>query len=377
MEQQNRKKTVVRIFALATLLTALVFLWLSGVLSPFSPAVHIGREAFAISNYHFFNEHWKEEKLAQLRDSENFKNLTGSSEWDFLQALCDWTHRQWRWSTPDPYPLCNGIDILRDIRAGKTGGFCGQYGYVLADVLKSMGFFHVRYVELWSNKGAGRSHFVVEVWSDQWEKWVVLDADYNMFYEISSSRVPANALEIRSSLFGGPAVAEKPTRPGGIIRSGHGIDLYANFAVSLRSDLMRHNKPLTVGDRFDMFLFFKDQHTNTSLWGGGEGGAANSGGIPYLQVTTRREDIYYDCNFLRVSYSIDSGSRSVDLEFFTDGSMPHFKHIAYSTDNGAHWNVLPGNKFQVNEEMSSCRGLFVPVNVFGGRGRINQVEIVF
>jgi len=105
------------------------------------------------SNFHFIPEHWKESKLRQLRDAEGFKDILHQGQLDLFLKLCDWTHRQWKTSVPDPYPLSNAIDILADIRSGKTGGFCGQYAYVLADVLKAMGFFAVRYVELWSGKG--------------------------------------------------------------------------------------------------------------------------------------------------------------------------------------------------------------------------------
>ena len=153
--------------------------------------VRISCERIRLSNFPFHYEHWKEQRLFQLRNQENFREISGRNQFEYFLKLCDWTHRQWQRSVPDPYPLSNAIDILADIRSKKTGGFCGQYAYVLADVLKSLGFFAVRYVELWS--GSGESHFVVEAWSDQYQKWAILDPDNNLFYEIEGSGRPASA----------------------------------------------------------------------------------------------------------------------------------------------------------------------------------------
>src|SRR5574341_946533 len=83
-------------------------------------------------------------------------------EWQRQVALCNWTNAQFAPGDPDPYPLSNGLDILKDIRSGKTKGFCGQYAYLLADALKALGYFDVRYLELESKEP--QLHFNVEEW---------------------------------------------------------------------------------------------------------------------------------------------------------------------------------------------------------------------
>lgn len=278
------------------------------------------------SNFYFIPEHWKESKLRQLRDAENFKDIPHQGQLDLFLKLCDWTHRQWKVSVPDPYPLSNAIDILADIRSGKTGGFCGQYAYVLADVLKAMGFFAVRYVELWSSRG--ESHFVVEAWSDQFAKWLVLDPSENLYYAFQNSGQPANALEIRNAL---PRSGQIQARSAAMPRLGLGdkkMHLYANFAVSTRSDLMRLGKPLTVQDRFDMFVFFRDGRTDP---------AAFNGRIPYSHITSRVDDLYFGCNGVRVEQRVDKKQKRIIFTFFTDGSMFNFDSFAISTDNGKSW----------------------------------------
>lgn len=316
------------------------------------------------SNFHFIPEHWKEPKLRQLRQDEDFKDLCFNDQLDLFLKLCDWTHGQWPTSIPDPYPLSNAVDILADIRSGKTGGFCGQYAYVLADVLKSMGFFSVRYVELWSS--SGESHFVVEVWSDQFGKWMILDPAENIYYLLAKSGLPADALEVRSALLMGGGVTARSAGAPRSDRGKHKMHLYANFAVSMRSDLMRLAKPLTVGDRFEMFLFFKDGKTDP---------AAFSGRIPYSHVTSRIEDIYFDCNYVRVKHQLDKKQKQATLFLSAEGSMFNFDRFALSRDRGKSW--LPCGDtitFPLGDKANSL--WLAPVNMLGRFGRPTKVDII-
>ena len=315
------------------------------------------------SNFYFIPEHWKETRLRQLREQENFKDIPHQGQLDLFLKLCDWTHRQWQISVPDPYPLSNALAILSDIRSGKTGGFCGQYAYVLADVLKAMGFFSVRYVELWSARG--ESHFVVEAWSDQYGKWMVLDPAENLFYAFQGSDLPANALEIRSAL---SHPGQVDARSAGLPRISLGskkMHLYANFAVSTRSDLMRLDKPLTVQDRLDMFVFFEDNATDPAAFGGR---------IPYTHIASRPDDIYFGCNSVRVEHRIDKNSKRIDFTFFSDGSMFNFDSFAVSGDKGKSWERSNG-EYMVQIPAQASSFWVAAVNMYGRFGRPTRVKI--
>ncbi len=365
---RQEKKKVKWVFPLLVSIVVLVVILATIVLLPRKIDVWVLKNSIVSSNFDFIYEHWNEERLFVLREGEDYKELEAANQFDLYLKLCHWTHRQWEHSVPDPYPLSNAIDILQDIRLGKTGGFCGQYSYVLADVLKSMGFFAVRYVELWSNEN--KSHFVVEVWLDSHKKWVILDADQDIYYEDANSGLPLNAYEIRQALF-------EPKKRNVIARSTVApyqslgpkkIELYANFAVSLRSDLLRHTKPLSVQDRFVMFLFYKDRFTNEHFFGTGAT-------IPYMHVTTRLEDVYYECDWARVEYHVANTRDSVSLYFFTDGSTPNFKGFAVSVDQGKKWNRLQGNYYEVKDAGRIFTVLVAPVNMFDRFGCVNEVKI--
>lgn len=364
----EEKKKIKWLYPLFIGILVLIVILATIILLPRKSYVEVKKTSIIASNYDFISEHWKEEKLFALREAENYKDLEAVNQFDMYLKLCHWTHSQWKHSVPDPYPLSNAIDILRDIRSGKTGGFCGQYSYVLADVLKSMGFFAVRYVELWSNEN--KSHFVVEAWLDSHRKWVVLDADEDIYYEDATTNVPLNAYEIRQGLFGNSkreVVARSTVAPHENLGPKK-IELYANFAVSLRSDLLRHTKPLSVQDRFLMFLFYKDQYTNEQFLGAGTK-------IPYVHVTSRLEDVYYDRNWARVEYQLADNGRSVTLTFFNDGATPNFKGFAVSADNGKTWDRIQGNSFKVKEEDNISTVLVAPVNMFDRFGCVNEVSV--
>jgi hypothetical protein len=262
------------------------------------------------------------------------------------------------------------LDILADIREGRTGGFCGQYAYVLADVLKSVGYYSVRYLELWSN--SGQSHFCIEVWSDQFRKWIVLDPDQAIYFELGNTGIPANALEIRESLLDPTReIFERPVVSSTPMQQRVPRDVYANFAVSLRSDLMRHTRPLTVEDRFDMFLFYRDQRTESSAF------RDFGDRIPYRLTSTRVQDMYYDCNRVRISYRLDPKAGRVELEFFTDGSMPNFFGFIVSNDQGNNWS-LTGQQYSIQKPPGGHVELWIaPINVMGRVGVNSIVNIDF
>jgi len=358
-----------RVYLLALLLLAVVLAVLQFNKRPAQIRVEVDRNVIVKSNFDFIPEHWREPRLEQLAREESFPRIAAADQIGYYLALCDWVHQQWPASNPDPYPLCNAVDILRDIRAGKTGGFCGQYAYVLADVLKAAGYFSVRYVELWSNAENNQSHFVVEAWCDQYAKWVVLDPYDDLWYELKDTGVPASAFEVRSAFFGGRPVAARPAAPGAPVDPGKNMNLYANIAVSLRSDLMRHNAPLSGEDRLRTFLFYRDTHSPDSFRWQGQIRAR------YETVTERIEDLYYDCNRVRVENSRDPATGDLVLAFFTDGSMANFKAFSLSLDGGKTWSALTGNRYRPVLAGTRQRVLVTPVNQRGRQGCVTTVTI--
>jgi hypothetical protein len=343
-------------FRIKILLWLLLFLGGWAFWRWYHPTVRVEDTKIGRSNYGSKSEHWTEPRLRQLWQQESFRDLRADSQWELFLKLCDWTHRQWKNGIPKPYPPCNAIDILRMIRSGKTGGFCAQYAYVLGDVLKSYGFFNVRYVEATQANGSG--HFGLEVWSDEYKKWVLLGPWRDLYYELVDSHVPANAYEVREYLHGGPEVRAVRIDGGPVTQDNREMcKYYEDFAVGLRSDLMRNPQPLTEQDRWEMFLFLKDDR-NSALF---------KKSIPYLNVTSRFEDLYFDRNKTRVEYKVDHAH--VYLGFYNDGTMPNFKCFVMRTDPTAPWQEVP-------EDITVDRDNGVKTLWVAGRNKFNQNGVV-
>lgn len=196
-----------------------------------------------------------------------------------------------------------------------------------------------------------------------------LDPHQNIYYELAESHIPANAYEIRRAfLHKGEDVLVKSADGSGLALEEDPFEVYEIFVVSLRSDLFRHPRPLTIRDRLRMFLFFRDQFSHEKTF--------QEKKIPYSHVTERLEDLYYDCNKVRIEYTILEAENSVYFEFFTDHSMANFKNFQVSLDAGKTWQpsygyfLIHGGGHDQEIEM-----WVTPINMYNRHGSITKVFI--
>jgi hypothetical protein len=176
--------------------------------------------------------------LEPLRREEGLDAVVAgaSSDEDASHRLMVWTRAQFKPGKPSPYPPPDARIILRDIRAGVTGGFCAQYCFVLVQALQSYGV-PARLVTI-------RGHEVVETWLRDEHRWVIFDPLYELQVFNQAGR-SLNALEIRRSV----EHAEELR-----LSDGHRltetdleyIDRYRRFAVWIRNDLV--SRPMNFQD---------------------------------------------------------------------------------------------------------------------------------
>ena len=214
------------------------------------------------SNYSFEHEGLVTVKVAKLREQERLDDVVAGAgkELEIFRRLTLWSRRQFEPGFPDPYPLSNGLDILADIRSGKTQGFCGQYSYLLADALKSFGFYDVRYVETWA--GDGRSHFLVEAWSNQLARWVLLDPLHAALVVDLDGRPlslwEVHAVHAGSSERGARRQWLAPETEVSRDDEAEYLQLFRLPAIGLRNNLSRENRPWSIEQRREQFLALRD-----------------------------------------------------------------------------------------------------------------------
>lgn len=141
----------------------------------------------------FFHPEFK-----KLKKNEGLEKIVGSGKTEFekILALRNWVHCQWEQSVPSQYPPFNANIILEQIRSRKTGGWCAQYGVVFAQACMSLGI-PARYLEISPPYEGG--HFVTEVYSKDYKKWILVDATTNLYYE--KNGIPLNVLELHKAGF--------------------------------------------------------------------------------------------------------------------------------------------------------------------------------
>ena len=204
-------------------------------------------------------------RIEQLAAREGLTDVVAgaATEFEAVLTLKEWVAAQFPHTNPEPYPPWDALIILDAIRGGLTGGFCAQYSQVLLQSLAALGY-PARYVEI------GRvdnpfSHFPVEYWSNQFNKWVVLDADFNLHFE--KGGVALSALEVHEAFVSG--TADTVTIVEGTARAGHPsasdwphrtLELYYYLRYHLKANHVSapHENPF---DRWNDMVEWRDDRT--------------------------------------------------------------------------------------------------------------------
>lgn len=101
-----------------------------------------------------------------------------------VQAL-GWVGAQWDHDgMNEPRPGASALEILTDVHEKGARYRCVEYGVVLADLLKSLGYV-TRKVSLKSVDapygGFGQGHVATEVWSNRLRKWIFVDPQFGVY----------------------------------------------------------------------------------------------------------------------------------------------------------------------------------------------------
>lgn len=124
----------------------------------------------------------------------------GKSEYEQILHLLRWTNSRWKHNGSNQPSKSDALTILKEAETGKKFR-CVEYGIVLKSVLACNGFkartlgLKIKEVEV-TRSGAG--HVLTEVWSDQYDKWFMLDAQFNLIPTLDGQ--PLNAVEFQNAI---------------------------------------------------------------------------------------------------------------------------------------------------------------------------------
>ena len=145
-------------------------------------------------------------RLKSLREQWNLDEVVRGAkrELELIGKLAVWSSQRWeKGHLGQHYPPWDAHEILKAASDGTpVGGFCQQYNVVFLQACESMGFVG-RAVSLGggdSDLATGKfrsGHEVVEIWSNEFAKWMYVDGNAAWYFTDEASGMPLSLLELR------------------------------------------------------------------------------------------------------------------------------------------------------------------------------------
>ncbi|MBN1586156.1 MAG: hypothetical protein JW937_01860 [Candidatus Omnitrophica bacterium] len=303
-------------------------------------------------------------RLSQLRESYELERFQTQPDFDGLVGLREWIHAQWEHGPTPNEPVHLGnfeADKILERAAAGDRFLCGEASYTYVQCAAAIGA-QARAVTL--EQREGRGHVVAEVWSNEWDSWVVMDPDQNVHYEHAGR--PLSAMDLHEALLKDtPGLELRGSVPGSLdepaLRRKY-LSLYYELAVRMRNDLyIRYPRWHPKGNVYVNTLEWMDEEVD--------------GRICFAHETAERQDLYWPLNRTRVLVQAVAKSQSglpeltISLQTYT----PNFSHFAVELNGETrlleepqvHWFLEPGeNRLGV-----------ASVNALGVRGVPSEIAL--
>ena len=220
-------------------------------------------------------------------------------------------------------------------------------------------------------------HSVAEIWSNEHQKWVVMDPDVNVYYRRQG--LPLNALEIRNAWLDGEAgsvemVQDEPEfvvpseRTLQILRQQPAYHAWSDEVVPLVFERFARNRVMDYYAR-----------VRINGWEWVDEGVLPcfvSHFTPYaVMPSTNPDDLYWTLNLVRLSAtpSWEGGQAKLGIEF--EHCMPYFDHYEVRLGEGQWRRVRESFDWLMREGVNvlECRA----VNVRGRPGVVSRLDVAY
>ncbi len=336
-----------------------------------------------------------DDMLRELRERYELDDVIsgGRTEFERMLLLREWVRNRWDHGWTREPEARNALEILEAAERGSDFN-CGYYSITMMQSLMALGFVARRagiakaQTEWMAHDEGNIGHSIPEVYSHDLHKWIVLDADMNVHYELDG--VPLSALEIHRAWVGGRwgevRMAQGPTpfrrtekTSSGLLKIYDTLDEHDAsswvFARNRVGDYYSHvgvylgNTHHSRGGPIPM-LNWVDERTPPRLI---------SANIPSAEAWTGNEsDMYPTIDQVQIDLRADAeawerGEAALKVEL--QDSMPNLERLLVRIDHepwrdaerSFTWNLKPGK----NEIMAKG------VNAFGREGHISRILLRF
>lgn len=311
--------------------------------------------------YPFSYQPFNEPRLAALRTKYGLDQVVASArdEFEGMFLLLSWTRSQFR--RHDYQTIIPSFDALtlldrnlrnsanEPFRIGKHYDPCSFFPRLYSQVILSMGH-QPRLVHVTDTGYIG--HGMVEVWSNQYNKWIAMDVELDLYYE--KNGMPLNLLEIHNERYrtgrstvrivrGNQRSGDLSTTMAFLKKENLDIEWAINYhkyfrILDMRNDWITNNYFRGHPQRSDLSkLTFVDKSVPP---------------IFELGPTTDNKDLFY-WTLNQTEILAKKGNRwDYRLQLVFKTSTPNFKHFKVNTDLGTvfitdsplfEWILHPGD----------------------------------
>ena len=340
---------------------------------------NVHNEKIKRSRFPFSYQPVDEPRLHLLRKKYRLDNVVANARTEFeaITLLRNWARSQFKRS--DFQPLMKNFDALhvldRNYRNTKNEPWkpgmhrpCHFFPLLYSQILLSMGY-QARLVRISHvHEGGYDGHGMTEVWSNQFKKWITMDADLNLHYERDG--IPLNMLEIHNERY--LKTPSRITILRGFQKSG---DMEYEKEIKIDKMIPYHSYIQVLDMRNDWMTnhYFsghpKRSDRSTLFWIDRELPSV----FDFKQKTDNINDFYWTLNQTEIWVkSHDPSKNNIHLAFKT--ITPNFSHYEITVDDSQqitstssffNWNLHPGNN----------NILVRSINKFGIKGIPSTVEI--
>ena len=339
--------------------------------------VHKSRSAaMAWSATAFAYEPFDHPRLKELRLTYKLDDVVqgAESELELVERLARWSATRWQSGhLKEGYPPWDALEILSPHADGDPiGGFCQQYNLVFLQACESFGI-PGRAVSISAGdhggKVPGSGHEVVELWSNQFGKWIYVDGNFAWYAVDAQSGVPLSLLELRSRqlrALGGKA--GDPTRIVHLLKGGkrwdglEGWPAFLELRLIPRSNFLDSKSPLPLNQGMrgwfwtGHFVWTDDDYPASVLYGN--------------RVRSRSG---WEWTLNQARYTLEASSPPGELRVHLETQTPGFDAFLADIDGTGPQKVRSGFTWKLHA--GNNRLEVWPRNIAGREGVASSVAI--
>ncbi|MEX0700762.1 MAG: transglutaminase-like domain-containing protein [Planctomycetales bacterium] len=318
--------------------------------------VEIDAPAAVHSNLSFKTSNYNDPRLVSLRKKYELEKVVAGAqdEWTAQRMLRNWVHTRIPNGTPK-VQVRHAEEIL-DAAAKGEAFWCTYYAISMAECAQALGW-QCRKIAIGrlhdpETKVAGNHHGITEIWSNQFGKWIAMDAHFDFHTE--KNGLPLSAWEVRAEwlkdggksidhIAGPPATAAKKLRlrtnwdrPGEDESSTYFWVYYEDHAIAPDSPASQR------------LIFPQDAANAGRTWYQRSGEAGEPGLIEHIGYrrqkflpTERLEDVYSTVGVVEIR-TAEAAADSGSIRLVLDSHCPNQTGYEVARDGGG-WTPFDGN----------------------------------